>query len=252
MFPIPANQPLTFAKVADFWSRDVTPRASRNELLNELVKAWWRGDLVASGAKRSDVLRAIYNFRPDLVSFAFPEAPDPKQENELPNGSIEMLWLWRIPLPNSQPETWVDDNCVEAFQAVAEAWDGHPELFELCFPVLRALELTEPEFSRWIGSQGKPTLTFWSRADERPDARIPRPSLTQQRAISIALDFIQSETREGRRPTQREFESKIRADNFVADRELIIRPAFKEAARRSGIDVRRGRYPKTRAKIAEN
>ena len=33
-----------------------------DELLSELIKAWWRGDLVASGAERADVLRAVYNF----------------------------------------------------------------------------------------------------------------------------------------------------------------------------------------------
>jgi hypothetical protein len=176
MFPIPSSQPLSFAKVADYWSREVRPPASPAELLNELIKAWWRGEFVASGAKRADVLRGIYSSRPDLVAFAFPESPDPPQMNELPNKIVEMLWLWRVPLPNPRPQTWDDDNCTEAFQVVAEAWDGEPGIFELCFPVLRALELTERELSKWIDSQGWPALIFWASDEEGKQSSLPKKS----------------------------------------------------------------------------
>ncbi len=246
MFPIPANHQLTFAKVANHWAREVRPQVAPAELLNELITAWWRGDLIASGTKRADVLRGIFNSRPNLVAFAFPDSPDPPQTDQLQDGSVDVLWLWLVPLPNTRPETWDDDNCVYAFQAVAKAWDAKPNTFELWFPGLMALELTEPEFSRWINSQGKPTPTFWARGDERANVRISRPRLTYNDAISMALEFVRSARCESRQSTLQGFEKKIRDAGLVADRDAVIRPAYREAARRLAVEVKRGRPRKAK------
>ena len=105
MFPISSEQPLSFADVAYYWSLEIRPRASFNEVLNELVRAWWRGNLMASGARRVDVLRAIYKSAPHLVAFAFANSVDPPLRNELPDGSIEVLLLDRVPLPSAEPES---------------------------------------------------------------------------------------------------------------------------------------------------
>ena len=80
MFPISATRKLSFATVANYWSREMTPCATSEELLGELAKAWWRGELIASGAGRADVLRAIYRHPPECVVFVFaddcrPSAP---------------------------------------------------------------------------------------------------------------------------------------------------------------------------------
>ena len=44
MFPI-AKPALSFGEISDYWSREISPPASSNELLNILVSAWWLGEL---------------------------------------------------------------------------------------------------------------------------------------------------------------------------------------------------------------
>jgi hypothetical protein len=227
MFPIPSNQRLSFTKVADYWSREVEPHSSPHELLNELAKAWWRGDLIANGANRADVLRAIYNYHPAFVAFAFPDF-DPPQTNELPHGSVEMLWLFRVPLPNSQPETWDDNNCTMAFHAVADAWDRKPDVFEICFPILKALELTQAEFSRWIDSQGKPVAIFWA-SGEKEEHSLLLKKLPEKRAIKLAQDYFSLTSGKGQSPTQIDFEKWARSTGVVGNRD-ILRGVFKKMA----------------------
>ncbi len=42
---------LTLFQIADEWSREIQPARSLDELLNELVTAWWRGELDARAAQ---------------------------------------------------------------------------------------------------------------------------------------------------------------------------------------------------------
>jgi hypothetical protein len=44
VFPI-AESTLSFGEIADYWSREIRPSASPNELLSTLVSAWWLGEL---------------------------------------------------------------------------------------------------------------------------------------------------------------------------------------------------------------
>ncbi len=47
----PKREPaLSIQEISEYWSREIVPPASREELRSEIEKAWWRGDLV--GRKR--------------------------------------------------------------------------------------------------------------------------------------------------------------------------------------------------------
>jgi hypothetical protein len=242
MFPIPSEQPLSFAEVAQYWSREIRPRASFNEVLNELVKAWWRGNLMASGARRVDLLRTIYKSAPHLVAFAFPNSVDPPRRNELLDGSVEVLWLYRVPLPSAEPESWGDDNCTEAFQAIAAAWDLNR--FSLTAPVVSGLEVTQADFSRWVESQGYRPFTFWagSKEEEQPS---PGKRLSKPVAAGLAQDYIRCERQEGRVPTQHGFEKKVCGDGWHGGREFL-REEYKRAAKQAGIETKQGPPRKNR------
>lgn len=98
VFPVSSNQTLSFPKIADYWSREMKPPTSSDELFNFLVKAWWRGDLLAIGVARIDVLKAIHKNPPCWITFE-----DDQQLTELPNGVVEVRRL--VPLPKGNPNS---------------------------------------------------------------------------------------------------------------------------------------------------
>jgi hypothetical protein len=219
VFPVPSSQPLSFPEVADYWSREMKPPASRDELFELLVKAWWRGDLVASGAQRVDVVKAIHKFPPSWVTF------EANQEiKELPDGIVEVRRF--VPLPKSKPDSWMDDDCTVAFQVIAEIWDSSD--FKLLVPVVWGLKLREAEYTRWVESCGYHRGTFWASAEERenstPANRISRASLT-----ALAREYYESLQKDGKNPTQNGFVEWLNAKDVHGSRSLV-RSAYKEIA----------------------
>src|SRR5690348_6276848 len=113
MFPISSKRELSFEEIAAYWSREITPRTSFDEVLNLLSKAWWRGDLVGSGPNRTDLLRTLYELHCDRIVFAVQGVTETPQTRELPDGGVEVS-LWRVPLPSPNPDSWDDTNCADS------------------------------------------------------------------------------------------------------------------------------------------
>jgi hypothetical protein len=160
MFPIPSEQMLSFKDIADYWSGEIKPYRSQQQLRDHLSKAWWRGDLAAAnGPSRVHLLRGLFAKCSDDIIFALPGVPEPPRSKPLEDGGMVVFFHPRVPLPNAQPDTWTDTNCAEAFNAIAEAWDeklfGHLA-FEVPFIVL-----TVGEFIRWLDKCGSDRPTFW-------------------------------------------------------------------------------------------
>jgi hypothetical protein len=229
MFPIPTDQTLSFAKVASYWSRETTPLATFKESLDALVKAWLRGELAAKGAERVDVLRAIYRQPPDLVAFKFVGSAKPQQFKEPPDQGVEAVWLWLVPVPNSKPASWNEENCAEAFEALAVAWDS--DRFTLATPVVSGLELTQSNFDRWIKSTGRKTPVFWV-GDEK-----------LERAKKLAESYFNLADQSTRVPTQSDFEKTTLRGGWAEGRD-VLREAFHLVAQKSGRSIDRGRPKK--------
>jgi hypothetical protein len=147
--------------------------------------------------------------------------------------------LWRVPLPNTKPNTWNDENCADSFKAVAEFWDC--DSFPLLAPIIGGLEAAEKEFTRWVGSQEYPRPIFWADGEEGEPSS-PAKKLSEKRANQLAVDYFRREKEAGREPTQIGFERKISDEGTVGGRELL-RGAYKKTARLHGVPVRRGRRP---------
>jgi hypothetical protein len=226
VFPIPINQSLSFTEVSKFWSREIVPRATFKECFDTLVKAWLRGELTATGAKREHILQAIYRQPPDLVAFAVVGSAEPPQVKELPDGAKEVAWLWLVPIPNSEPETWNESNCVNAFAALALAWDS--DRFALTVPVVSGLQLTQSTFSRWIESTGRKAPVFWMGDEEL------------ERAKMLARKYFDLTKRSRRTPKQSEFEKEVLGNGWRGRRD-ILRKACKIVARKRNMPVRAGR-----------
>jgi hypothetical protein len=226
VFPIPVNQSLSFVEVSKFWSRETMPRATFKECFDTLLKAWLRGELVATGAKREHVLQAIHRQPPDLVTFAVVGSAEPQQVEELSDGAKEIAWLWLVPIPNSEPETWNENNCVDAFAALASAWDS--DRFTLAVPVVSGLQLTQSTFSRWIESTGRKAPVFWMGDEEL------------ERAKMLARKYFDLMKRSRRTPKQSEFEKEALDDGWRGRRD-ILRKAYKIVAHKRNMPIRPGR-----------
>jgi hypothetical protein len=159
MFPI-SEQTLPFIDIAQYWSREIYPRASPLELRDTMSKAWWRGELVpANGPSRVNLLRALYAKCTDHIAFAIPGLPEPPISRSLEDGGEVVFRLVRVPLPNALPDTWTDAICAEAFDAIAERWDE--KVFSLLVHEVPFIVLTRSEFIQWIEKCGYKRPTFW-------------------------------------------------------------------------------------------
>jgi hypothetical protein len=228
MFPVPSNQQLSFLKIADYWSREMTPTANRNELFDFLAKAWWRGDLVASGAERVDVLKAIHIFPPSGIAFEADEGI-----KDLADGMVEIRRV--VPLPKSNPDSWEESECTEAFQSIAQIWDTLT--FELVASVVSGLELAEAEFTRWIASCGYERGTFWAIGEDTED-RIAADKISRSKLEVLAREYYEIAS-EGGRPTQSGFDRWLEVKDIHAPRGEVY-SAYKKI---SG-PLRRGRPTK--------
>jgi hypothetical protein len=168
MFPIPFGRKLSFIEIGKYWSREIRPSASSQELRIALSKAWWRGELLAAnGPNRLDLLRALYSTCADFLAFIIPDETEPPQTKLLDDGLVEVIRRVRVPLPNSDPNTWTEANCGEAFEAIAEAWNE--ELFHLIAPIVAGIVSTRCEFNQWVGKMGYSRPNFWGNGSEKED-----------------------------------------------------------------------------------
>lgn len=181
MFPIPFEQALRFIEIADYWSRE-KPSASARELRDTISKAWWRGELVAAnGPSRVHVLKTIYSKCADHIAFAIPGAPEPQCSRLLDDGGVEVYRLVTVPLPNARPDTWIDANCGEAFNAIAEAW--HEKAFDLLALEVPFIVLTRSEFIQWIDKYKYERPTFWGRTSEDEDQQGPTNETVRRNSL---------------------------------------------------------------------
>jgi hypothetical protein len=214
-----------------------------SEVLDGLVKAWWRGELTAAnGPSRPEMLWALYKNYQDRIAFVVPGLEEPARSRALPDGGVVVFRPWSVPLPNTQPKSWDATNCAEAFEVVAEAWDC--ECFGIIAFSLHWIELTVAEFMSWIDETLYPTPTFWQIAAETDGANERTKPVTKNSAVRHAQAYIESENVAGRRATLDGLETYAREQNLRGGRDYL-REAFKKIMTDAGLKVKRGRIPKS-------
>jgi hypothetical protein len=57
MLPI-SEDTLSFSRIAKYWSWEIKPPES--EILEWLIRAWWRGELLVDSPSRLDVLKGMF------------------------------------------------------------------------------------------------------------------------------------------------------------------------------------------------
>jgi hypothetical protein len=164
MIPI-SEDPLSLLRIADYWSRQI-PYSAR-ELLQLLVSAWWRGEIVGeSAASRLVLLRGMFKSTSnrDLIFLVAGEEGLPKITARAhgidPDGIVEVDARPTITVPSADLSSWTEESCIEAFCALAKAslFDDYPRWA----PPLWAIELAHTEFMTWVSRRGFDRPTFWS------------------------------------------------------------------------------------------
>jgi hypothetical protein len=199
MFPIPSERKLSLVAIADYWSGEIMPPRSAQDLRDVISKAWWSGELTATNsAGRLSVLRGYYLRSANFIAFVIPDSEEPPQWVADDDGVIEFVRPLRVPLPNANPDTWTEANCAPAFDAIADQWSE--AVISPSAPIFLDIVLTSSEFFEWIETLGYSPPTFWSRAPEKndqdklDDSTVPRipiskePPNTKKRAGSGNLD----------------------------------------------------------------
>jgi hypothetical protein len=92
MFPLSADK-LPLLEIADFWSREIKPRALQQELLALLEAAWWLGEITGDSDTCLQFLSKMLRLRtqPFLQSVVFitPDDGGPPIETALASGGVD-------------------------------------------------------------------------------------------------------------------------------------------------------------------
>lgn len=152
MFPI-GKQNLSLLEIADYWSREIRPPASRKELLRLLESAWWLGEIHGDSILiRLELLKRMFQSmgdRTDLgIVFITGEGQEQSTIERLRDGSVVVDVRPQIPLPSTDIGSWDEGNCESAFLALAQtaSVESYPEIT----PALAFIELSFSEFTSWL------------------------------------------------------------------------------------------------------
>ena len=164
MFPI-AEATLSLREIADYWSREIYPPASWQEIFHTLESAWWLGGLRGNSRRTPlQLLKTMFTsmrHRNDLgIVFIVGDSAAPLPV-ELPVGSVDR---YGIRVPTSDTESWDEAACKDAFGTLAKTCsvESYPEYT----PGFSSIQLSYEEFSTWCKKRGFSMPTFWQPRDQ--------------------------------------------------------------------------------------
>jgi hypothetical protein len=175
MFPI-SDDTLTFREIANYWSGEINPSVSSTDLLRLLERAWWHGEVVGeAGLTRLTLLRVLVKNPERLnVVFLVEDVPRPSEIEQMINGDVIVDLRPRIVVPSGDADTWRDENCPMAYEALAHAQCLITD--PTVGPALCGIKLNRAEFMKWLGASGYNLPTFWGAVEENDAATITQPT----------------------------------------------------------------------------
>ena len=190
IFPISKSK-LPLHEISDYWSREIRPPASQNELYALLEQAWWLGE-IQGGVARLEILKRMFKsmrHRDDLgIVFVVDGDPAPPNE-ELPDGGVRVDIRYPVPVPSLDTDSWDDANCADAFDALAQT--PSTESYQEMGISLRYIELAYAEFVGWLRGRGFPVPSFWKPTLEKP--KRGRPPTYDWEGVKAKLDTYVAE-----------------------------------------------------------
>jgi len=169
MFPSYKEDKLSVEIITECWSREIQPFRSRDELLDFLEAAWWRGDLKVDSFTRLALLKSMFRSARagDSTGLVFVIQEDAilPQGIELADGKLLFDandLKTRILVPSNDPETWTEASCAPAFEALAQKPSrNHYSDRTIQFLMM---EVYRDEFVRLLKAYGLRLPKFWRPA----------------------------------------------------------------------------------------
>ena len=162
MYPISAEEQLSFLEIADHWAGELGQPNRYDQLLQNLIRGWWGGQFsLVEAERRLAMLKWLYKHHRNDISFLIPGRVEPEATRELPHGGVVVDISYRVHLANDDPSSWTQANCVEAFKVLADKWSLHitPEASN----TLAFLKISEADFSSWVRTRGYSRPKFWAQ-----------------------------------------------------------------------------------------
>jgi hypothetical protein len=239
--PIPSHRELSISEIAEHWHREIDPPAPPREIREEMIKAWLRRELPATGGPQPiEVLRSLHGTG-DVYPVLFVIKGDEPAPVSVPrdDGGVDVDVRVRLPVPNGSPATWNDDNCQEAFEALANDW-SETRFGPLAVGLMLGITIRVERFFEWLDKRGSDRPTFWTPPPNvSTPTRRERP-VTEVNARGLYQEYSSSCDAEALRPTQHKFEKFVQQKGFYSGRRHL-RKIFKEKQAAAGKEVRRGR-----------
>jgi hypothetical protein len=206
MFPI-TEATLSLHDIAEYWSREIRPPASSNELLGILVSAWWLGELRGDSVhSRLQLLKIMFTskYRDDLgIVFIVGNDAGPAQVVLPDDEPLEVDVRPQIRVPSSNTESWDEAACRDAFHALAEVTkDSSINIYQEFSSIniyrefavfLPSIKVTYEEFDTWLSSRGYSPPTFWHPrrvASERWRTKAGKSLAASESAVLKAINEI--------------------------------------------------------------
>ena len=117
---------LSIQEIAAYWSWEIQPPKTPEELADFLESAWWLGKLkgLPPFTTRLALLRAMFrSARAGVSSRIVFFTPEEARGLEQPDGSM-LIALDQdrpgVPVPSRDPDTWTEESCVGAFEKLSQ------------------------------------------------------------------------------------------------------------------------------------
>jgi hypothetical protein len=216
--PLIGTEQLSIDKITDYWSLEIKPPISRDELLHFLQAAWWRGEL-NTGTKftRLTLLQKMFKSAREnyVTGVVFVTKIQQRIESEDEIFYLNDLEKLRIPVPSDSPETWTEASCAEAFETLAQAPSGqHYSDRTIQFLMMK---IDYRQFAGLLTAHGIDLPSFW-----RPPIEKTLTGGKQHTQVTAAV------RRRGRKP---EIMNRVKEDMKRDIREGRYSPADLQAMR---------------------
>ena len=204
MLPIRA-QSMAISEIAEFIARETNGVRTRDEVVDELLQAFWRGELLSATAAdptrdhRRNLLQAINSNRqhPGLVLVeSAKRIPEPYVINA--DGSVTLEQHRYIALP-PHPAQWTDPMLEAAYQCLAEL--RLEDFNDLVMPSLWGLTVRKDDFGRYCELMGYPKPPFWFA----PVSRSVSTAGSERRAE----DWLGRQVKAGKKKSKAEYRREV-------------------------------------------
>ena len=178
MYPISAEKRLSLLGVADHWAGEIGQPSRYHQVLQNLIRASWGGEFGPIEAERRvPALKWLYQHHRNDISFLIPGQDVPDEMRKLRHGGVKVDISYRVPVPNTDPSSWTQANCAQAFKVLANEWSLH--LIPEASNNLAFLKVSEADFSSWVRAQGYSRPKFWAQGKNPGDSVLTAVSSAQ-------------------------------------------------------------------------